>query len=77
MSIDALASRIVGTHGGRETEQNWEKLDALYKEFVAALAGSTLEDVIQAVKKFKEVLQNSVRRGLTGQSVLGYSSYSP
>lgn len=62
MSIDTIAGKIVSAHGGKETEQNWEKIDTLYKEFITTLVGSTPEDVIQGVKKFKEVLQSSVRQ---------------
>lgn len=62
MNIDTISGKIVSAHGGKETEQNWEKIDTLYKEFSSSLQSSTPEEVIQGVKKFKEVLQSSVRR---------------
>lgn len=61
-ALESIATRIITTFGDRETEQNWEKIDTLYKEFIGELVNDHYSnaDVINAVKRFKEVLYSTV-----------------
>lgn len=60
MDLESLAAKIVTTFGGKETEQNWEKIDALLKELSGELPGCSNEEVISAVKRCREVLLTTV-----------------
>lgn len=62
MTLDATANKIIAVFAGKETEQNWEKMDTLYKEFATQLIVHDADEIVQAVRKFKDVLQDTVRR---------------
>lgn len=70
MTLDATANKIIAVFAGKETEQNWEKVDTLYKEFAVQIAGHDVEEIVQAVRKFKDVLQDTVRRVETAVALM-------
>lgn len=62
MKLDSIANRLVTTFGGRETEQNWEKVDSLLKEYTLEVTlGASIEDILTNTKRCKEVIQDTVR----------------
>lgn len=62
MSLDVIANKLVNVFGGKETEQNWEKIDTLLKEFSNDLAKTSNDEIIAAAKKCREIIQNSVNQ---------------
>lgn len=53
--MDALAARLVAAWGGRETEQNWERVEALLKEATAALDATPHDVLLAGIRRAAEV----------------------
>lgn len=59
-SLDSISGKLVATFAGKETEQNWERIDTLLKEMAVELPQTSIDDSIASIRKCKEVIQETV-----------------
>lgn len=60
MSLNSIATKILNTYGGKETEHNWEKIDTLFKEYIGELPKSNVDNIMLSIRRFRQVLQEVV-----------------
>jgi hypothetical protein len=58
--METIVTKLVTTYGGKETEQNWEKVDTLLKELSVTFCKASNEEIISNVKRCKDVIQDTL-----------------
>lgn len=61
MSPETIAEKLTITYNGKETEQNWEKVDSLLRELTEEIPKSSNDELLSAIKRCKQVIQDLVK----------------
>lgn len=59
--LSSIATKIIATYNGKETEHNWERVDTLLKELSIEVSKCpSNEEILVSIKRIFQVLQETV-----------------